>query len=181
MRNTIHCYNINYYPYWITSCFRDWEYYYHNQSSIQHHYNVHWSWSSMIVCMGFPENLKSSSFKQIVSEMVMNCQLHKMMKNGTYVRIWGVHSGLTTSLQIFTLICEKFTVESTGLVLQINVWRIGKKELCTCTSSVTHKLTVDLCDLDINNLLSSFWSLPWFTNFSDVNFDVVLVFSRRIK
>ena len=72
----------------------------------------------MIVCMGFPENLKSSSFKQIVSEMVMNCQLHKMMKDGTYGRIWGVHSGLTTSVQIFTLVCEKFTVELTGLVLR---------------------------------------------------------------
>ena len=54
----------------------------------------------MIVCMGFPENLKSSYFKQSVSEMVMNCQLHKIMKED-YVRILGVHSGLTTSVQFY--------------------------------------------------------------------------------
>ena len=54
----------------------------------------------MIVCMGFPENLKSSYFKQSVSEMVMNCQLDKMMKED-YVRILGVHSGLTTSVQFY--------------------------------------------------------------------------------
>ena len=54
----------------------------------------------MIVCLGFPENLKSSYFKQGVSEMVMNCQLHKMMKDG-YVRILGLHSGLITSAQFY--------------------------------------------------------------------------------
>ena len=54
----------------------------------------------MIACLGFPENLKSSYFKQGVSEMVMNCQLHKMMKDG-YVRILGLHSGLITSAQFY--------------------------------------------------------------------------------
>ena len=54
----------------------------------------------MIVCMGFPENLKSSYVKQSVSEMVMNCQLQKMMKED-YVRILEIHSGLTTSVQFY--------------------------------------------------------------------------------
>ena len=48
--------------------------------------------------------------------MVMNCQLHKM----AMLEFEGYILGLQ-HLYYLTLICEKFPVELTGLVLRINV------------------------------------------------------------
>ena len=100
----------------------------------------------MIVCMGFPENLKSSYFKQSVSEMVMNCQLHKMMKED-YVRILGVHSGLTTSVQFYIDVWKvSCRIDRTGFTDQ---WMKNRKErVVHMYIFVAHKLTaLDPSDL----------------------------------
>ena len=100
----------------------------------------------MIVCMGFPENLKSSYFKQSVSEMVMNCQLHKMMKED-YVRILGVHSGLTTSVQFYIDLWKvSCRIDRTGFTDQ---WMKNRKErVVHMYIFVAHKLTaLDPSDL----------------------------------